>query len=112
MANWQKLPNTEKYRHSLPICQEMTGMPLSKVLALTPTSGTTEPKSRSDQKRDHRRRMWDVKQTLQQELQIRDSKMLFHQRLSYRKYNAIRLTESFESIKEATECIVSNQIKI
>lgn len=78
-------------------------MPLSKVLALTPSSGTTERKSRSAKKRDHRQRMRDVKQTLQQELQNRDSKMLFQQRLSYRKYNAIRLTVSFESIKEATE---------
>ena len=155
MANWQKLPTTENYRHCQhecsacplnfpeleaafplrspvakrkqkqsitciieaaeedldspptkiakklghdivnqlsPICQQMAGMPLSKVLSLTPTSEITERKSRSEQKQDQRQRTHHVKQALQLELRKNDNKMLFQQRLSYSKYNAIRMT--------------------
>lgn len=94
-----------------PVCQQMTGMPLSKVLALTPSSGTTQRKSHTQWKCEQRKRMRDVKRSVEFELRKHDSNLLF-QRLSYRKYNAIRLTESFESIEKATERTKSKQAQI
>lgn len=83
-----------------PVCERLAQMPLLRVLELTPTSGVMQRKTRVEQKRERRKRTRDIKQSIESEFKQRDSKLLLQNRLSYRKYNKIRLAESFES-KEA-----------
>ncbi len=84
-----------------PACQRITKMPLSRVLDLTPGSGVTQRKSHTEKKRERRKRMRDIKQSIESEFKQRDSSLLLQNRLSYRKYNKIRLVESFESTEAA-----------
>ena len=72
-----------------PICENATGMPLSKVLALTPNSGIAERKNRAQQKDERRKRMRNVKEKVELEFHKHDSILVLQKRLSFRKYNKI-----------------------
>ena len=95
-----------------PICENATGMALSKVLALTPNSGIAERKNRAQQKDERRKRMRNVKEKVELEFHKHDSNLALQKRLSFRKYNKIRLTESFESVEQATKRTKSKNQKI
>lgn len=86
-----------------PQCEKLVGMPLSKVLEMTPSAGVQQRKTSAEKKKESRKRLRDIKNTLESEMRKRDTDLVFLQRLSYKKYNAIRMAEAFETPDQATE---------
>ena len=86
-----------------PTCKELTGRSLADVLQSTPIAGVTKRKTPAAKKKENRARLREVKHAIESELHKRDHDLLFQNRLSFKKYNTIRLTEAFETPEEAAE---------
>ena len=86
-----------------PTCVELTGRSLADVLQKTPVAGVTKRKQPAEVKKENRDRVRGVKLAIESELHKRDHELLFENRLSFRKYNTIRLAEAFESPEEAVD---------
>ena len=69
----------------------------------TPSARVTQRKTKSQTKKENRDRIRSVKRAIESELQKRDSDMLLQNRLSFKKYNAIRLSEAYETRHEAVK---------
>ena len=87
--------------HLDPACRELTGKSLVDVLQVTPEAGVSKKKSASERKKENRDKLRDVKTAIQTEIRMKDNDLLFQNRLSFRKYNSIRMAESFETPKQA-----------
>ena len=86
-----------------PTCKELTGRSLADVLQRTPTAGVTKRKTPAAIKKENREQLRGVKHAIESELHKRDHDLLFQNRLSFRKYNSIRLAEAFETSEKAAE---------
>ena len=86
-----------------PGCKTLTGMSLATVLQRTPSAGVSQRKTKSERKKENRNRLRSVKAAIETELQQRDTDLLLKNRLSFNKYNAIRLSESYETRDEAVK---------
>ena len=82
-------------------CVELTGGSLADVLQKTPAAGVVKRKRPAEVKKENRDRLRGVKHAIERELHKRDHDLLYQNRLSFRKYNKIRLAEAFESPEEA-----------
>ena len=86
-----------------PTCKELTGRSLADILQRTPTAGVTKRKTPAAIKKENREQLRGVKHAIESELHKRDHDHLFQNRLSFRKYNSIRLAEAFETSEKAAE---------
>ena len=77
-----------------PACQQLTGMSLATVLQHTPIAGVIQKKNKIIAKKENRDRLRSVKTAIESELQKRDDDLLLQNRLSFKEYNAIRLSEA------------------
>lgn len=84
-----------------PACRELTGKSLVDVLQVTPEAGVSKKKSASERKKENRDKLREVKTAIQTEIRMKDNDLLFQNRLSFRKYNSIRMAESFENPTQA-----------
>ena len=106
LRNIQLCPQQKKLGHDIvtqlsPICENISGMPLSKVFSVIQNSQILKLLNASagqKQKYERRKNMRGAKEKVQLELQKHDSDLVFQRRLSFRKYNTIRLIESFETV--------------
>ena len=85
-----------------PACREITGKSLADVLQATSQAGVSKKKTQSEKKKENRDKLREVKTAIQTEIRTKDNDLLFQNRLSFRKYNSIRMTESFETPEQAT----------
>lgn len=69
----------------------------------TPVAGVTKRKQPAEVKKENRDRVRGVKRAIESELHQRDHDLLFKNCLSFRKYNTIRLAETFESPEETAK---------
>ena len=83
-----------------PTCKDLTGRSLADLLQCTPTAGVTKRKTPAAKKKENRDRLREVKHAIESDLHKRDHDLLFQNRLSFRKYNSIRLVEAFETHEE------------
>lgn len=84
-----------------PACRELTGKSLADVLQTTPQAGLTKRKTLTERIKENRGRLREIKMAVQTETQSKDSNLLLQNRLSYRKYNTIRMAEAFETPEQA-----------
>ncbi len=94
-----------------PLCQEAVGVPLSKVLESTPKSNVQKRLSPEERKGKRRKTARTIKQRMEEHFKERDYQLVHGHRLSYAKYNKIRLAESFETRDQAKHRSKSREAK-
>ena len=80
-----------------PICNQSVGADLTQVLAATPEASVQTRKTSQERKRERRKQLTKVKTNLETHFADQDSRIVYGDRLSYRKYNEVCLAESYES---------------
>ena len=93
-AQWAKYVGENLVKVLDPACQQLTGMSLATVLQHTPIAGVIQKKNKIIAKKENRDRLRSVKTAIESELQKRDDDLLLQNRLSFKEYNAIRLSEA------------------
>ena len=95
-----------------PICETAVEVNLSQVLAVTPEASVSLRKTKQQQKQKRRKLVKNVKESLEAHRANQDVQLVYGNSLSFKKYNEIRLAESFEEEPKAKNQRKPNPLKI
>ena len=102
---------TAIYQTLSPICQNVAQASLSDVLHSTPKSGLQKRMTKNEQHKKRREVMRKVKNQTENQYKARDCDFVLQNRISWKKFNDIRLEQSFESREAAEERVAAKGIK-
>ena len=85
-----------------PVCEAIAGTSLQKVLENTPGTGLQKRKTPAE-KKDRHVLMKNVKRKLELGYNKQDCNFILENRVSWSKFNTMRLEQSYESKKDAIE---------
>ena len=94
-----------------PLCRSSLGTPLSKVLANTPGTSLQIKATPTARKQERRHMIKTVKRKLEEQYEERDTELVLQNRLSWSKYNVLRMDQSFESQDVAQRRVAEEGIK-